>query len=53
LKFWDEGQQNGGSDMMHNQGFGLLIISFTIDLEEEKQKLSSCRMKWTTKADEG
>lgn len=52
-RVWEEGQQNGGSGMKHNQGFALLTTSFTIDLEEENQKQFSCRMKWTTRVDEG
>lgn len=35
-KVWDEGQQNSGVGMKHNQSFALLTIPFTIDLEEEK-----------------
>lgn len=52
-KVWDEGQQKGGSGMKHNQGFALLTTSLTIELEEDKQKKFSCRMKWMIRVDEG
>lgn len=52
-KVCDEGQQNGSSGMKHNQGSALLTASFTIDLEEEKQKQFNCRMKRTTRVDAG
>lgn len=37
----DQGQQNGGSDMKHSQGFALLTTSFTIIWRKKTRKSSA------------
>lgn len=49
----DQGQQNGGSDMKHSQGFALLTTSFTIIWRKKTRKSSASEWREQKKVSGG